>query len=135
MKPQEIQLPPDLDERLKEWARYFRDRRLFNRCMSIEGRFNPYAPGSWDSGWGDPGAVQAILPPVVVSRVLRTHECVQGLPKAGKWAITYGYCYPNLERWQVLKALKKWAGRRLTWNEYLDTLDMARMKVWAMLYK
>jgi hypothetical protein len=134
MKPQDIQIPSELDELLQEWGRYFRDKRLYQRCMSIEGRYDRFAPGSWDSGWGDPGAPQAILPPVVVSRVLRTHECVQRLPKPSKWAITYGYCYPNMERYKVLKFLRKWTGRKLTWNEYLDTLDIGRMRIWAMLY-
>src|SRR5687767_922432 len=103
--------------------------------MSIEGRFNPYDPGSWDAGWGDPGAPQAILPEIKLPRVLQTHACVQSLSKAGKWAVTFGYCYPNLERWQILKFLKKYTGERMTWKSYLHVLDMGRIRVWALLYK
>ena len=133
MRRDEIQLPPELDERLKEWARHFRDRRRLERCRSIEGRFNPHAPGSWDAGWGDPEAVPSYLPPIVLPRVLRTHACVQSLHKPGKWAITLGFCYPGLQRYQVLKILKKYTGRRFTWKSYLNELEMARLRVWACL--
>jgi hypothetical protein len=133
MRPREIQLPAELDERLKEWARHFRDRRRLERCKSIEGRFNPHAPGSWDSGWGDPEAVPSYLPPIVLPRVLRTHACVSSLAKPGKWAITLGYCYPGLQRYQVLKILRKYCRKRFTWNAYLDELDMARLRIWACL--
>lgn len=134
MRPSEIKLPDELDERLKEWARYFRDRRRLERCRSLEGRFNPFNPGSWDAGWGDPEAVPAYLPPVVMPRVLRTHACVQSLPsKSQRWSITIGYCYPSLQRYQVLKILRKYTGRRFNWNGYLDELDMGRMRVWACL--
>ena len=134
MKPNEIQLPNELDDRLKEWAAYFKDRRRWERCKSIEGRFNAYAPGSWDAGWGDPEALQTILPEIKLPRVLRTHECVMELPsKAQRWAVTFGYCYPGLDRYRVLKALKKYTGRRFTWNGYLDELDMARMRIWACI--
>ena len=133
MRRDEIQLPPELDERLKEWARHFRDRRRLERCRSIEGRFNPHAPGSWDAGWGDPEAAPSYLPPIVLPRVLRTHACVQSLQKPGKWAITLGFCYPGLQRYQVLKILKKYTGRRFTWKSYLNELEMARLRVWACL--
>ena len=136
MRLNEISIPDELDERLIEWSRYFKDRHKFNRCKSLEGGFNPYAPGAWDSGWGDPGAPTAILPDIVLPRVLKTHACIQELPKANKWAITFGYCYPGLERWQVLKSLKKYCGRRFTWKEYLEVLDVARLRVWSgIMYK
>lgn len=124
---------PELDERLREWSSYFKDRHRFNRCKSIEGRFNPFAPGSWDSGWGDPGAPQTILPEVKLPRVLQTHACVQSLQKPYKWAITYAYCYPSLERWMTLKLMKKYTGRRFSWKVYLETVDLARMRVWACI--
>jgi len=133
MHPKDLKLPNELEERLKEWSRYFKDRRRFSRCASIEGRFNPHAPGSWDAGWGDPEAVPEYLPPIVLPRVLRTHACVQSLQKPGKWSITLGYCYPGLQRYQVLKILKKYTGCRFTWNRYLDELDMAKMRVWACI--
>jgi hypothetical protein len=134
VKREQIQFPVELDERLEEWARYFKDRHHYSRCASIEGRFNPHAPGSWDSGWGDPGAPSAIRPEVKLSRVLQTHACVMGLPKPDyKWAITYAYCYPHLEKWLVLKCLKKYTGRRSTWNQYLELLEIGRMRIWGAL--
>ena len=124
-------VPPELDERLIEWARYFKDRHKFNRCASLEGRFSPYAPDAWDSGWGEPGAPVAPLPEILLPRVLRTHEAVQSLERAYKWVVTYGYCFPSLERWQVLKSLRKYTGRRYTWGAYLDALEIAKVRVWA----
>lgn len=129
---------PELDERLHEWSRFFKDRHHFSRCASMEGRFNPHAPGSWDSGWGDPGAPSAILPEIKLGRVLETHKCVMGLGSdswglSRKWAITYAYCYPHLERWMVLKFIKRHTGRRFTWVQYLDLLEIARLRVWTDL--
>ena len=133
MKPKDLQIPQEVDERLKEWARAFRDRRRLERCKSLEGRFNRFMPGARDEAWGDPGPPEAPLPPLLMPRVLRTHECVQSLQKSQKWAVTFGYCYPGLDRYRVLKALKKYVGRRFTWNAYLDELDIARVRVWACL--
>ena len=126
-------VPPECDELLNEWARYFKDRHRYNRAKSIEGMFNPYAPGAWDTGWGDPGAPEYIKPDVKVPRVLLTHAAIQELPKSQKWSVTFGYCYPNLERWMVLKSLKKYCGRRFTWSGFLDELDIGRVRVWARI--
>lgn len=132
MRQNELKLPSELDERLREWAHYFKDRKRYSRCASIEGRFNPFAPGCWDEGWGDPGPPQAVPPEPKLPRVLKTHACVMGLPsKAQRWAITFGYCYPSIDRHHVLRALKKYTGRRFTWKAYLDELDSGRMRVWA----
>jgi hypothetical protein len=35
----------------------------------------------------------------------------------------------------VLKFLRKYTGERMSWRDYLDLLDMARMRIWGMLYK
>lgn len=133
MKREQTQLPAELDERLNEWGRYFKDRHRYSRCASIEGRFNPHAPGCWDSGWGDPGAPSAILPEIKLPRVLQTHECVMALQTQYKWAITYAFCYPSLEKWMVLKFLKKYTGRRFSWNAYLETLEIGRVRTWAAM--
>ena len=126
-------VPPELDERLEEWANFFRDRHKFNRVKSIEGQFNPYSPGSWDSGWGDPGAPTAVAREPDLPRVLLTHTAVQELPKPPRWAITYAYCYPHLERWQVLKFIRKYTGHRLSWVRYLDLVEIGRVRVWARI--
>jgi hypothetical protein len=134
MRREEVKLPEELDERLREWARYFKDRRRYTRCQSIEGRFNPFAPGSWDAGWGDPGAPQGVLPAIVLPRVLRTHACVMGLPeRSQRWAVTLRYCYPGLERFQILKIIRKYSGKRQSWKRHEEDLDIARMRVWACL--
>ena len=126
-------VPPELDERLKEWARYFRDRHRYNRVQSIEGRFNPYSPGSWDSGWGEPEAPQSVLPEIKLPRVLLTHTAVHELPRLHRWAITYAYCYANLERWQVLKFIKKYTGQRISWKSYLEVVDIGRVRIWSRI--
>lgn len=130
----EIKIPDELDVLLIEWSRFFKDRQRFSRCASIEGLFNPYSPGAWDSGWGDQGAPRDMLPEVLMPRVLKTHACVQELPTANKWAITFWYCYPMLQRWQILKYLKKYCGRRFSWKEYMEVVDVGRLRVWSALH-
>ena len=130
--------PPELEERLIEWSRYFKDRHKYSRCASLEGNFNPYAKGAWDTGWGDPGAPTEVLPDVVVPRAIQTNEAIlslgsDSLGKIYKWTITYHYCFPGLERWRILKALKKYSGRRLTWDKYSECLDIARVRVWTLI--
>jgi hypothetical protein len=128
-------VPDELDERLIAWARYFRDRHRFERTRSIEGRFNPISEGSWDEGWGTQDEIppQAPAPILDLPGVLQTHVAIHELPKMQKWAVTYGYCYPGLERWKILKLIGKYTGQRLTWTRYLDELEIARVKLWARL--
>ena len=131
-------LPQELEDRLIEWSRFYRDRHQYSRCASLEGNFNPHAPGAWDAGWGDPGAPAAPLPAIVVPRAVQTNEAIVGLGndstgKVYKWSITYHYCFPGLDRWRILKAIRKYTGRRLTWNSYSEALDIARIRVWSAL--
>jgi hypothetical protein len=125
--------PPELDELLNEWSRYFKDRHKWERAKSLEGQFNAFSPGAWDTGWGDKGEIppDPLKPPVELRRVLKTHQAVQELEKRYKWSITLSYCYPSLNRWRVLKLMKKYTGRRFSWNGYLDLLEIARVRVWA----
>lgn len=132
-------LPQELEDRLIEWARYFKDRHKYSRCASLEGNFNPHSPDSWDSGWGDPGAPRSVLPDINVLRAIQTNDAIVGLGsdplgRIYKWTITYHYCFPGLERWRILKAIKKYSGRRLNWKEYGEALDIARLRVWALLH-
>ena len=135
MNARDLKLPEELDERLREWARFFKDRHHWERVKSLEGRFEAHSPGSWDEGWGSKDEIppQPLAPAVELPRVLQTHQAVMELDKAGRWKVTYAYCYPHLERWQVLKFLRKYTGHRYTWNQYMDGLDIARMRVWAYL--
>lgn len=125
---------PDLestDERLREWAFFFRDRRQFEHCRSIEHRFKATSDDFGPDGWGDEESAPRIKPKASYSlqRALSTHEVVQALRSIEKWAITYAFAYPGLPKFVVLRAMRKWTGRRLNWNAYLDLLDMGRFRV------
>ena len=125
-----------VDERLRAWARYFKDRHIYSRAKSIEGRFNPFSKGAWDEGWGNQDEIPpAPIPPRLdLASVLETHTAIHELDKAGRWAITYGFCYPNLDRWLVLKLMRKYTGKRFTWKQYLAALDAGRFRVYVRLF-
>lgn len=133
MKPWD--LPADLDERLWEWAHHFRDRQRLERCKSIEHRFQATSDDFAAEGWGDTESAPSVAPARSYSlrRALETHEVIQQMDKLYKWVLTYGYCYPGLPRFVVLKAIRRFTGRRLTWGAYLDTLDIGRMRVYSLL--
>lgn len=133
MKPWD--LPDDIDERLWEWAWYFRDRQKLSQCKSIEHRFQATSDDFAAEGWGDTETAPKVRSTALYSvpRAIQTHEAIQQLDRIYKWALTYGYCYPGLPRFVVLKALRKFTGRRLSWNAYLDTLDIGRMRVYSLL--
>lgn len=125
---------PDLDltdERLREWAYFFRDRKSLERCRSIESRFRAASEDFAVEGWGDMDAAPSVRPArsYQLLRALETHEAVQELDKLYKWAITFGFAYPYLPRFVVLRAIKKYAGRKVTWQAYLEALDIGRMRV------
>lgn len=127
-------LPIEVDERLWEWAHFFRDRRRLERCRSIENRYRAVGDDR-EEGWGDAEAAPESRPTrlYIASRALHTHEVIQQLDRKYKWAITYGFCYPHLPRFVVLRAMKKFTGSRLTWKAYLDVLDIGRIRVAATL--
>lgn len=130
--------PQELEDRLIEWARCFRDRRSFTRCASMERLYNRNMPGAWDGGWGDPGAPERALPPILVPRAVQTNEAIVGLggdstAKVYKWSITYHYCFPGLERSTILKGIRRMTGRRLNWRQFGEALDIARVRVWTTL--
>lgn len=126
-----------VDERLRAWSRYFKDRRTYSRCHSIEGRFDAFAKGCWDEGWGSQDEIPpASVPPILdLPSVLQTHAAVGLLVRPQKWSVTLNYCYPTLSRWQVLKIMKKYTGRRFSWRSYLNELDIARLRVAFYLTK
>jgi hypothetical protein len=128
-------LPPDLEERLWEWAWAFRDIKRSEKCRSIEHRFRATSEDFAAEGWGDTEAAPRVQPARSYSlrRAIETHEVIQQLDKKYKWALTYGYCYPSLPRGIVLRCLKKFTGSRLTWKTYLEILDIGRIRVYAML--
>lgn len=123
---------PDIEERLKEWAAQFRDRRRIERCRSIERRYQRKAGD--DDGWGDMEAAPA-APRLAINvlRAIETHEAVMQLCSVQKWSITYAYCYPSLPRGMVLRCMKKWVGQRVTWKLYIEQVEIGRYRVAAIL--
>ena len=124
----------DIDDRLMEWAFFFRDRRRLEACRSIEHRYRRVSEDFAKEGWGDMEA--APVAPAQSYRVLRaieTHEAIRTLDIKYKWSLTYAFCYPGLNRWQVLRLMKKYTKRRFTWAQYLETVDLGRMRIQAVL--
>jgi len=124
----------DIEERLREWAFYFRDRRRLERCRSIEHRYKPHGDDYAKEGWGDNEA--APTPPKQILNVLRvfeTHEAVMQLSKIQKWSITYAYCYPSLPRGMVLRCMRKWVGRPVSWKVFVEQVEIGRYRVAAVL--
>ena len=131
MKPYD--LPSDLDERLWEWAAYFRDYRPTGKCASVEGRYQRHSDDlSEEVSEEVREAPKPPRPRDWVLRAISTHEVIQTLDRKYKWAITYAYCYPSLPKFVVLRLMKKYTGRHLNWKSYLDILDIGRMRVWTM---
>jgi hypothetical protein len=91
-------LPADVDERLNEWAYYFRDRQRLERCKSIEHRFQATSDDFAKEGWGDTESAPQVRPErsYALLRAIQTHEAIQKLDRKYRWIITYGYCYPGL---------------------------------------
>lgn len=125
---------PDLDltdELLREWGHFFRDRRQFERCRSIEHRFRATSEDFGPDGWGDEEAAPKTQPRGSYSlrRALQTHDALQLLKPIQKWAVTYAFAYPGLPKFVVLRCMRKWTGRRLNWQGYLEQLDLGRFRV------
>jgi hypothetical protein len=133
-----FQIPHECDERLREWADYHRDRRRWLRCGSLEGRYKRIAGEDDGEGWGDieiaPQAVRT-RPRDWILRAIETNGAIMQLQVVQRWALTYAYAYPGLPKFVVLRALKKFTQRRLSWQQYLDQVDIGRLRVWAELVK
>ena len=124
----------EIDERLREWAFFFRDRRRLESCRSIEHRFKPHSDDFASEGWGDMEAPPPERKPMyILARAVQTHEALMQLPKMQKWAITYHYCYPTLPKGLVLRVLRKWIGKPVTWKLYLEQVEVGRFRVYAWI--
>jgi hypothetical protein len=131
----DFQIPEEVDERLREWAWYFRDRKRLEHCRSIEHRYKPHSDDYAIEGWGDMQAPPTTPKPArSVLRALETDDEIRKLDLKYRWALTFGFCYPSLPRFVVLRLMKKWTGTRFTWGQYLDSLDIARCRLFAALY-
>ena len=124
----------EIDELLREWAYFFRDRRRLESCRSIEHRFKAHSDDFASEGWGD---VEAPPPEkkriYILARAIQTHEALMQLPKMQKWALTYAYCYPTLPRGLVLRVMRKWVGKSVSWKVYLEQVEVGRFRVYACL--
>lgn len=122
----------DADVLLKEWAFFFRDR--YGRrgsCWSVEGKYRRLGDEIGSGGWDEAPRQTAERD---LLRALRTHDVVKILPLRSKWSVTYHYCYPTLERWQVLMNLKRWLGYRISWKEYEEAVEIGKHRVYAHTY-
>ncbi len=128
-------LPIEVDERLWRWGNFFRDRQRKMHCGSAEGNYKPHSDDYAAEGWGEapPPPKTPIERPRAVLEAIETNDAVMQLSKIQKWSLTYFYCYPGLPRFVVLKCLRKYSGRRLSWKEYLDQVDIGRMHVIAIV--
>ena len=126
----------DVDELLREWGHFFRDRKSFERCRSIEHRFKPHSEDFAAEGWGDMDAAPSVRPARSYSilRAEKTQDAICQLDRIYRWALTYGYAYPGLPKFVVLRCMKKFTGRRLSWAAYLDVLDIGRMRLHTTIF-
>lgn len=123
----------DIDERLREWAHFFKDRRRFDHCRSIEHRYHRKAGDADPDGWGDIEAAPVQRATFILPRAIQTHEAVMQLVKVQKWSVTYAYCYPALPKGLVLRCMKKWVGKPVSWKVFLEQVEIARYRVAAAL--
>jgi hypothetical protein len=121
----------DADVLLREWAFYFRDRRgQRGTCWSIEGRYRKEGDGTTPDGLdAAPRDSSREVIEKSLLRAYRTHEVVSSLPLRSKWSVTYHFCYPHLERWQVLMFLKRWLRVRVSWKDHEEAVEMGRVRV------
>ena len=133
MKRDSFQIPPEVDELLWDWAAYFRDYKPQGRCMSLEGLYQRHSDALAEEVSEEVReAPKRPRPRNWVLRAIQTHEAIQQLDKQYKWALTYCYCYPSLPKFVVLRLMKKYANKHLSWTRYMEVVDIARMRVWSL---
>jgi len=136
VRPDDLKVLELVDERLWEWAWYFRDRKRLDRCKSIEHRYRAVSEDFAAEGWGDMETAPRTQPArsYEVLRAIETHEQIQKLDRKFKWALTYAFCYPSLPRFIVLRLMKKYTERRLNWKQYEELVDLGRMRVYRAIF-
>ena len=125
----------EVDERLREWAAYFKDRQRYSSIGSAERKFKPHSDDYAKEGWGDPTPPPPTpaKPRNWVLRACQTNDAIMQLDPVHKWSLTYAFAYQNLPRFVVLRVIKKFTGRKMTWNAYLEAVDIGRMRLWTLL--
>ncbi len=66
-------------------------------------------------------------------RAIETNDLGMKLPVVQRWCVTYAFAYPGLPKFVVLRCVKRFTGRQMTWQVFLDQVDMGRMRVWAQI--
>lgn len=136
MRP--IDLPDETEQRLREWAWYFRDRRYRQQtCASAEKGYRRHSGDFEGDGVGEIVAPRQTTPrgSYSVLRAIQTGECIsRSVDLPGRWALTYGYCYPGLPRHVVLSSMRRRTKHRINWGRFLDLLDAARVRVHTCLH-
>jgi len=123
----------EVDDRLKEWAVYFRNRTKLSTCGSAERLYKPHSDDYAVEGWGDPPPVPKSPQRRSLLRAIEVNEALVKIPLLNRWALTYGYAYGHLPRFIVLRAMKRHTRKRLTWKEFLDSVDIGKVRIWRVL--
>lgn len=127
----------DLRDRLYSWARYYRDRRKLGWCGSAEGKFRRTSEDFAKEGWGEPTPppFQAPTRHRAILEAIETNAAIVQLSTVQKWAVTYYYCFSYSPRHVVLKAMRKFTGTRLNWEQFIQHVDLAHVRLNYMLIK
>jgi len=123
----------EIDDRLKEWAFYFRDRRRLSSCGSAERLYRPHSEDYANEGWGDPPASPKAPQRRSILRAIQVNDALVQLPLVNRWALTYGFAYAHLPRFIVLRCMKKYAKKKLTWQEFLDAVELGKVRLWRVM--
>lgn len=132
---------PEIEERLRLWGSYYRDRHKWNKTLSIEGFFQPGSDDYIREGWGDPEKTPS-PPPKRRNWILDAHQTQDALTTLSRtdggrilvWAITYHYAYPFLAKGLVLRVMRKYnGGQRMNWRSFELCVERGIYRVAALL--
>lgn len=93
----------DLENRLRNWAAWARDRQSFSHCASLEHRYK--SPQHWYPE--EPKTPVDILDAIALQKV------IAGLGHDYAWALTFAYCYPGYDRWKAAAKCRVYRPERL----------------------
>ena len=127
---------PEIDDRLREWAHFFRDPTFrAQTCASAEKYFRATSADATDEGWADwqEAAPRPKPPPSwAMRRATETNDQIRRLDRIYRWALTYCFCFPNAPKGRVLSAMRHRTNRRMNWSSFLDTVDIARIRLYSL---
>ena len=137
MPPQVIEFPHEFEDRLREWARHFRDRGYRQQsCCSAEKNYKRHSDDFDLEGWGEyhGSAPRAPAASYSVLRAIETEVCLQrACNLAEKWVITYAYAFSGLPRHVLLGAMRHRTKRRLSWRGFEDLLLSAKARLYTCI--